>query len=324
MKTPFLKIIVHALLVFALLSGPGCAHLIYLDQAQSSFNTAATLENAARFKGAQATDWDAETRTAQQELTNSPELYYTLAYGQVRKALQRESELKKNGVLSSAYTIQALCEWKLGNHVRAEESAKNSLRAMKADGQTRLPRDEAMMTALPGLMKTDKAYAVYQEIYDRSFGDFAGVLNSAEAAKTAYLGFKNKFAQNWDNEKQRPSAFSDYEKALAVPGLNDATRFYLLTSELGTAKTWLETQDKLETIFRKLFEIENQSWLAQETQWIFTERKWLKDHLCRYQQTRTKLLAELKDLAPKVAGENQETIVKNWGKWLVDMKSSCR
>ncbi len=325
MKTPFLKSIRYTLLLFTLWSATGCVHLIYLDQAQHSFNKAATLEDAQRFTGAQATEWTAESQAAQQALapTNTPEFYYSLAYGQVHKSLKRRGNLKRNGVLSTAYTLQALCEWKLGNHLNAEESAKKSLDAMK-ESQVRLPRDQAMMLALPGLMKTDQVYDVYQEIYAASFGNFSDVVNDAAAAKARYLSFTRKFIQLWDKANQRPSAFAAYEKALKVPGINDETRFYLLTAELGTAKTWLETRDKLETIFRKLFEVENQPWLAQETEWISNERKWLNDNLCHYQVVRTELLAELKELAPKVAGENKETVVKNWNKWLVDFSSKCR
>lgn len=326
MKTPFLKSIRYTLLLFTLWSTTGCVHLIYLDQAQHSFNKAATIENAQRFTGAQANEWAAESQAAQDALapTNTPEFYYSLAYGQVHKSLQRRANLKRNGVLSTAYTLQALCEWKLGNYKDAEESAKNSLKAMK-ESQVRLPRDEAMMTALPGLMKTDQAYAVYQEIYTASFDTFTDVLNDPAAAKAKYLEFSKKFIKDWDNTKQRPLAFAYYQKALKeVPGINDETKFYLLTAQLGAAKTWLETRDKLETIFRKLFEIENQPWLAQETAWIQNERKWLNDNLCQYQNVRTELLAELKNLAPKVAGANKETVVKNWNNWLVDFSSKCR
>lgn len=325
MKTPFLKRISYLLLLFTLWSAAGCTHLIYLDQAQHSFNKAATLENAQRFSGAQADDWAKESQVAQQALepANSPGFYYNLAYGQVRKSLRRRGDLKKNGVLSTAYTLQALCEWKLGNHLLAEESAKKSLDAMKAS-QVRLPRDEAMMKALPGLMKTDQAYAIYQEIYAASFDNFSKVLNDPAAAKARYLEFSKKFIQLWDKTNQQPLAFTAYANARDVPGINDETRFYLLTAQLGTAKTWLETRDKLETIFRKLFEVENQPWLAQETEWIQTERKWLNDNLCHYQKVRTELLAKLKELAPKVAGENKETVVKNWNKWLVDFSGKCR
>lgn len=122
-----------------------CGHLMHLDRAQNNFNQGAALENQLRFN-------------PQSEVSTSPYLYYNMAYAELGKALKNKGALSKDDVLANAYTIKALCEWKLKMYSQAEKSADVALAEyldMERKGML-MPRDKALMQALPYLMEIDK------------------------------------------------------------------------------------------------------------------------------------------------------------------------
>lgn len=316
----------YALLLFTLWNATACAHLIYLDQAQNSFNKGATLENRERENLGKAGDsWAFDPMAGQEALVNSPEMYYSVAYGQVRKALQREPKLKKNGVFSTALTIRALCEWKLGDYKNAEESAKESLKAMKSNGQIRLPRDEAIMTALPGLIKTDQAFDSFMEIKSGAADEQAltNAQATADAAKAYYLKFKEKFVLHWSPEHQK-ACFEYYDTAYKTPGVNPQTRLYLLIAQLGTANTWLFSHEKMNKIFERTLIKNNKPRWPQDAEWIKGERQWLEENLCQHQKESTLLIQTLEDLMRTLDDKNLAGVAGKWKEFLVIDGLSCQ
>lgn len=124
-----------------------CAHLVKLDYAQRNFNEAATIENAARF--------------SQTPTSVSPDNYYRLAYAHVNSSLdgRGKKKLDEDGVLGNAYTIKALCEWKLGEYKTARNTAKTAITYLVDDENPNaaLNRDAAVMKAMDALINIEEA-----------------------------------------------------------------------------------------------------------------------------------------------------------------------
>ena len=107
-----------------------CSGFKHLDRAQEKFSKAAELE-----------------LNPPPEIPEWPSFYYALSYAHLQKSLHHVSNLKKYGLLSTALTLKALCEWKLNRFEEALETSKEALEIIQ-----NTPRDETLMTALPGLI----------------------------------------------------------------------------------------------------------------------------------------------------------------------------
>jgi hypothetical protein len=142
-KLQSLYVLSISILIFLLSS---CAHLSYLDAAQDSFNEGASLENEIRL-------------STNSSPGISPAFYYNRAYVDVNKALKGggEKKLQNDQLLGHAYSLKALCEWKLGQYQTAIETgnlAKGRFLALSNQG-VKLPRDLTLMKALPDIIAID-------------------------------------------------------------------------------------------------------------------------------------------------------------------------
>lgn len=135
-----------AVLVSALMTG--CAGINRLREAQDSFNQAATAENAARL--------DANPADATASLASVRASYASALLSLGKISSKDEQSLRSDGLWGTALTLKALCQWRVGQY---EQAMSNAALAQASAGDQLYPRDKALLTALPGLIKTDQAYA---------------------------------------------------------------------------------------------------------------------------------------------------------------------
>jgi hypothetical protein len=133
----------------------GCRQVNHLREAQVAFSRAAELENTTR--------WEASNATLGRQLAEAPDQVlvdlilmrsgYAAALESLREA--DPGRLSRDGLLGVALTLQALAEWRLGQHDAALATQERAER--EASGEL-MPRDAALLAALPGLVKTDLAF----------------------------------------------------------------------------------------------------------------------------------------------------------------------
>lgn len=214
------------LLALAIILLSGCSHLLYLDSAMNHFNQGATLENQLRFQPDIGT-------------SASPYMYYTMAYSDLNKALDKQiDDLRKDQVLGSAYTVKALCEWKLKMYDKAlisADKAESEYIEMQKNSGIKMPRDMALMEALPALMEIEKAK---DSLFDfRKKGEIP-----LEATRQYYL----------DSIFNPDESMAVLEQAVQSLGLiqektasNEDLSAYFLQSQLAGLKTWSDAIDLL-------------------------------------------------------------------------------
>lgn len=204
-----------ALLLALLLvvSGCGTSHIRELRSAQDAFNRAAEAENRQRLQGPDGLFDLAEASTGYRVTTE------TVA-ALLDSAASRE-ELRRDGLLCTAYTLRALSLWRLTDHEGALQAARTARggdlggMACTPDGQAGSipPRERALLTALPALVRIEQANALRgngeasEEDFDRIktlTEDARGELGSARAT---------------------------------VPG-NHPVQLYLLASDLAALRGW--------------------------------------------------------------------------------------
>jgi hypothetical protein len=140
----------RALSIAALITlAAGCADVNRLREAQDSFNQAAATENALRF--------DTKVTDASTTGLGSVRSGYASALLSLEKLenSKDQTQLRNDGLWGSALTLKALTQWRLGQFDKAIATAEL---ARQNAGDQMYPRDLAMITALPGLVKTDQAY----------------------------------------------------------------------------------------------------------------------------------------------------------------------
>ena len=168
-----LKKITHHLrpcliLFFAVVLMTGCvSHVVELRDAQEHFNTAASLENQLKLD---VTARDALTISQQAAVS------YRLSLNVLDELIEKKShDLKKDGLLGTAYTLKAMTAWRLGDY----GLAMDTINAIKKDGSIKLfPRDQALAEALSGLIKNDQAY-LHMMKKDYKFEDIKSLLKDA-------------------------------------------------------------------------------------------------------------------------------------------------
>ena len=139
----------YVALTAALVLVSGCAAVNRLREAQDAFNQGAAAENAQRLTPGDAT----EAVTALTSVRTS----YASALQSLEHLSDREqTSLKNDGLWGAALTLKALCQWRLGEYGKALDSATE---ARANTGAQIYPRDQALLVALPGLIKTDQAFA---------------------------------------------------------------------------------------------------------------------------------------------------------------------
>jgi hypothetical protein len=140
------------------ISGAGCASVNRLREAQESFNQAAAEDNRLRFDAALQ-----ERPSASQLVQNT-----TIQNGYASALLSLEkleandvSRLKQDKLWGNVLALKALAQWKLGLLDKALITARE---VQQAGADQVHPRDRALLLALPGLIKTDEAFAALQRL----------------------------------------------------------------------------------------------------------------------------------------------------------------
>jgi hypothetical protein len=146
-----------AVLLVATLAA-GCASVNRLREAQASFNEAAAMENALRFDAALPEGPTQEPIARNTTIQNG----YASALLSLDKLEARDEErLKRDKLWGNVLALKALAQWKLGLADRARDTARE---VQQAGVDQVHPRDRALLLALPGLIKTDEAYAALQRL----------------------------------------------------------------------------------------------------------------------------------------------------------------
>lgn len=127
----------------------GCASVNRLREAQDAFNQAAAAENALRF------DAKASDAVASLGAVRSGYASALLSLDKLENSKDQD-QLRNEGLWGTAQTLRALSQWRLAQFDKAIATAEL---ATKSGGDQIYPRDRAVITALPGLIKTDQAYA---------------------------------------------------------------------------------------------------------------------------------------------------------------------
>ncbi|HSB80467.1 MAG TPA: hypothetical protein VLM91_16930 [Candidatus Methylomirabilis sp.] len=135
-------------LILAVVLTAGCATTNYLREAQDAFNQGAAAENAQRLAGG-------TPQEALASLTAVRTSYASALLSLDKLSDSDKQSLQKDGLLGSALTLKALCQWRLGLYDKALATAADATSSVP---EQIYPRDRALLLALPGLIKTDQAY----------------------------------------------------------------------------------------------------------------------------------------------------------------------
>ena len=199
--------ILVAIFVLSACFASGCSYISKYSKAQDYFNAAAQADMGRRFNPDPNINSKNELIASNQINSN-----YALAYKSITELIEKnKNKLKKDRLLGNALTIKAMSEWKLGNYVIARKTA---VEALKENKDQLFPRDLALMTAMPGLIKTDQAYFHAMSIKsDKTYKDI----------KDMILGDHG--------------AMNDFEDAINVVDTDHTITVYLLMSELAALRT---------------------------------------------------------------------------------------
>ena len=153
-----MKALVSLFLAFVL---GGCTHVNYLRDAQSAFNDAATAENQLRYRPAVLTPAVSNTAAGGSADFSESVLSAAVGYATVIATIesleddaQATQKLEEDQLYGHALVLKALALWRLD---RNDEAVKVSRHAV-ATGDL-APRDAALMSAMPGLVKNDQVFA---------------------------------------------------------------------------------------------------------------------------------------------------------------------
>ncbi len=179
----------------------GCVtHIQQLREAQTQFNMAATAENRARLGD------PGEALLSTGEATTS----YRMAVKIVSELLEKnKSNLAKDRLLGTAYTIKAMAEWRLGDYGSAMKTVSDALGNSKAKV---FERDRILLLAIRGLVKNDQAFHHMMK-KDYPYADLKRLLRDSLA---------------------------NLNTALSQAPRGSKIRLYILLSELAALKNWAD------------------------------------------------------------------------------------
>jgi len=288
----------QALLFLAFVLLAGCSQLNHLDRAQQYFNEGATLDNRLKL-GLLDTRRTEILGTLGPEadplITLSPEFYYNLAYQELNEALEKKDKLEQDGVLANTYTLKALCEWKLRAYDKARTSAflaKTGFEGMDIS----FPRDEALMSALDGLISIDEANAARNDL-SRRIDDWLlkSKVPDTAAGRQLYTEFLTFYFADVDGTSPQciTSAIKHLDDVRSEVDSRGDIQLYLLQSQLAALKTWTSSLRDADRLIRTL------RLSPQEAAWrSLAETK--------YEQTRDVYLQQLEQLLP---ASDQELLI---------------
>jgi hypothetical protein len=136
----------------------GCTSVNRLREAQAAFNEAAAAESQLRFGDALAEGPTQGQLTQNTTIQNG----YASALLSLDKLEGRDVQrLKQDRLWGNVLALRALAQWKLGLLDKARDTARE---AQQVGADEIFPRDRALLLALPGLIKTDEAFAALQRL----------------------------------------------------------------------------------------------------------------------------------------------------------------
>ena len=118
-----------------------------IRDAQAEFSRAAQIEDRTLLGAEQGVQASTEAATN-----------YRMAATTLQKLIAEKSgDLKKDNLLCTAMSIEALSRWRLGDYDAAMQIANNSSNCSDAPAGSQPARDLALFQALPGLIRIDQA-----------------------------------------------------------------------------------------------------------------------------------------------------------------------
>lgn len=215
-----------------------CGGFKELQNAQDHFSKAASIELQNQFD-------------PQNISLDHPDNWYQLAYSNVKKALQNTPSLERDSLLGMAYSLKALCEWKLQKYQLAEISRKAALNRIKTAN-----RNYALMTALPDLIHMDVTTAALKQTF----------LNINPQGEQIIHFFQTYFPEG----KQ----WKHIKNAMLQTPDEKATLIYLVQAQLSGLKSWSDALDGLKQymdagnsyplILREIFANQYQQYLEEK------------------------------------------------------------
>ena len=135
-----------------------CASVNHLRQAQESFNETVALETTLRFDAALA---EGPTQAQLAQNTTVQNGYASALLSLDRLESRDVDRLKRDGLWGNVLALKALAQWRLG----LTDDAQSTARELQQTGAGPVhPRDRALLLALPGLIRTDEAFAALQRV----------------------------------------------------------------------------------------------------------------------------------------------------------------
>lgn len=202
-----------ALVLVVALAVGGCASVNHLRDAQDAFNSAAAADNDQRLTAAPD---DAVTA-----LSSARSGYASALLSLDKLETGDADSLRRDGLWGTALTLRALCQWRLGQYSEAMATAAE---AQRATPEQIYPRDRAVLAALPGLIKTDQAYA-------RIMAGPAG----ADATRLADIR---------ELLVGPRGAIADLQAARAMTDANHPVQVYLVQAQLAAYRNYLVARDR--------------------------------------------------------------------------------
>lgn len=141
------------LVLVAALGGAACSSTNRLREAQAAFNEAAAAESQLRFGDALP---EGSTQGQVTQLATVQNGYASALLSLDQMDARDVARLKQDRLLGNVLALRALAQWKLGLFDKARDTAREA-QLIAADQI--FPRDRALLLALPGLIKTDEAFA---------------------------------------------------------------------------------------------------------------------------------------------------------------------
>jgi tetratricopeptide (TPR) repeat protein len=139
--------------ILAIVAATGCVSVNHLRDAQESFNQAAAAENALRLDS--TTPLDASGSGTLATWSSARNGYASALRSLEQLEAADRQRLRQDGLWGATLTLKALSEWRLGFF---DEALATAAEARETAAEQIYPRDQALLRALPGLIKTDQAY----------------------------------------------------------------------------------------------------------------------------------------------------------------------
>jgi hypothetical protein len=181
----------------------GVSHIQTLREAEQAFSRAAEMDNRERLDG-----------TAPMAAAGGAVSGYRVAEGMASELIANKSgDLRQDNLLCTAYLIEAMSLWRLGEEDAAVHAAEQGKDCAPAASRDTVPRDRALLHAVPALVRIDQANAL-------ALNDTAG-------------------DREFDREKTEiVRALAILEEAEAMVPPDHPVQGYLMNSRLAALRVW--------------------------------------------------------------------------------------